>query len=149
MKRVLILALGCLLAALLLFPYLAGPARSGVHISGDGAGDIVLAVPRAATPVQAALEVILVDNWSKLRHIPGAQAMCGRACLVPYDVVTITHLIPNRTSVSLLILTDGLSPACVANVITATATRAELPKDAGCFPIQAKRWRLPLGLGYV
>ncbi len=99
------------------------------------------------------------SGWSKLRHVPGAEALCGPRCeAVPGPrVVRVIDLDPSGArKVVLIRLGEGAGTAlpgpgalsCARAILAAEAEglRGAPPPCGGG---AVTRWRLPLGLGFV
>ena len=134
-----------------------GEGPRGVHVSGDLAG--ALPSGGAATPEGARVEVVMLSGWSKLRHVPGAEALCGPPCeAVPGPrVVRVIDLAPRGArKVVLIRLGEGAGVAVpgaealgCARAILAAETARLLGAPPPCGGGAVTRWRLPLGLGYL
>ena len=134
-----------------------GEAPRGLHVSGDlapaiGRGD----APSAA---RARVEVVALSGWSKLRHVPGAEALCGPPCeAVPGPrVVRVIDLAPSGARKVVLIrlgegagvAVPGAQAAACARAIVAAETARLRGAPPPCEGGAVTRWRLPLGLGFV
>lgn len=136
---------------------LRGEGPGGLHVSGDLADRL----PRGDAPSagEAALEVVALSGWSKLRHLPGGPALCGPPCeAVPGPrVVRVIDLRPSGVrKIVLLRLAEGagVEPAgpealpCARAVLAAEAARL-LAGPPPCGGGAVTRLRLPLGLGFA
>ena len=147
-----------LLAALVgLLVAMAGEAPRGLHVSGDRAD----ALPRgdARTAASARVEVVTLSGWTKLRHVPGGPALCGRSCeAVPGPrLVRVLDLRPSGARKVVLIRLGegaGVEPAgrealpCARAIVAAEAARL-LGHEPPCEGRAVTRLRLPLGLGLL
>lgn len=166
MKRF-VTALAALIAATAFaaWHWTQGMPRSGLHISGDAAPQIITHIPATAPEHTAALRVVLLARWQNLRHLPELRVLCGADCRAPgVGHVTLVRLKPGQ--LQKIVLLDlsafGAAPAIAAGTpipdgplscITARirAEAASLrpraaPPCADTTPRQAT-WILPLGLG--
>ena len=134
-----------------------GEASRGLHVSGD----LAPAIGRGDAPSAAAarVEVVALSGWGKLRHVPGAEALCGPPCgAVPGPrVVRVIDLAPSGARKVVLIrlgegagvaVPDAEAAACARAIVAAEAARLRgAPPPCGGGAVT--RWRLPLGLGFV
>ena len=135
-----------------------GEAPRGLHVSGDLADR--LPAGDAGTAAGARVEVVTLSGWSKLRHIGGAEALCGPPCRGPAPgprVVRVIDLGPSGArKVVLIRLGEGAGARvpgpealpCARAVIAAETARL-LGAAPPCGGGEVTRWRLPLGLGYL
>lgn len=161
--------LAILLAAGLLWMARA-PDRSGVHISGDGAPDLIVVldargVPLAATPGAAATEVVLLRRWSRLaEHLPDLARLCREVCDGRSEVVILREPRPNGRRTVILhdigaadagagAALDTGAPvpakafACILPLLDQPAGDAVDPDAAPDIACEVTRkWRLPFGL---
>ena len=110
-----------------------GEAPRGVHVSGDlapliGRGD-------ALSAAAARVEVVALSGWGKLRHVPGAEALCGPPCeAVPGPrVVRVIDLAPRGArKVVLIRLGEGAGTA-VPDAEAAACARRRGGGDGGAW----------------
>ncbi|MEM9796794.1 MAG: hypothetical protein AAF919_09905 [Pseudomonadota bacterium] len=123
------------------------PGSDGaVHVSGDGAADVLpgLDMPLSADPAGARLEVVLIRRAESLRHVPRLARLCRGRCLEV--AVTVFHR-PSLSGLRKIVVLDvaalggggsldrgtglgGAPAACATEVIRAEWLEAALPDCA-------------------
>jgi len=169
-------ALGALVAgaAWLAFGRGVPDAGGGVAVIGDAAPQIHAAMGTAqALPLHtAALTVVAVADWSRLRYLDDMRALCGSACGGTAALVRVLRLSPGGARKVVLVdlsrwpgvagaaPSAGAGPdwsdadfACLAEALAAERTAlgpGALPSCAdGLAPPPRLRVALPAGLGVI
>ncbi|MEM7644282.1 MAG: hypothetical protein AAF366_17410 [Pseudomonadota bacterium] len=115
-----------------------------VHVSGDGAAPVGLALslPRAPSVASAELEVVLIRRWQNLEALPDLRRLCRAACDGGADVVRLRRPALNGQTDVLIVDVSafGAAPALDAG--------APIPEDVvGCLGILTTRvWGQTLGI---
>ncbi|MEM1430308.1 MAG: hypothetical protein AAGG09_12705 [Pseudomonadota bacterium] len=157
---------GAALAGVAWLTVLNGTPRGGVAVLGDEAPALHLAMGTAqALPLHtAAVTVVSVQGWERLRYIPDMADLCGPECFGTGGLVRVVPLSPTGSRKILFVNleawpgTAGLTRAseekdfaCVAETLTAEFARlrpAPVPHCAAPVEVaQGTRWVLPAGLG--
>lgn len=130
-----------------------GTPTAGVAIIGDKSQDLLkeTGLSQALPLHTAALTVVSVEEWFKLRYVEDMHALCGATCMDGTGLVRILRLSPTGSSRVLIVNHEALNSAkpiaCVADVVRAELTdglktRPPCARDV----TQANLWAVP-GLG--
>jgi len=152
-----VLALGVGLATLL------GGPRAGTAVIGDEAPAILDATGWVqALPVgSAAVTVVSVSDWGRLRYIADMSTLCGESCTGDVGLVRILALRPGGSRKVVFVNlaawqrhVAGEDPdwACLGRALVAEQGRlgaAERPACAERVPQSRTRYALPFDLGVV
>ncbi|MEM0937252.1 MAG: hypothetical protein AAF646_07625 [Pseudomonadota bacterium] len=142
------------------------PGGGGVAVLGDEAPALHAAMgTEQALPLHtAAVTVVSVQGWERLRYIPDMADLCGLDCYGTGGLVRVVPLSPRGSrkivfvnleawpgTTGLTRATEEKDFACLAAALRAefaALTAASLPECTGDVPIErGTRWVLPAGLG--
>ena len=136
----------------------SGAQRSGTAVIGDAAPAILAATGwQQALPVgAAALTVVSVEGWDRLRYIEDMARLCSARCAGEAALVRIAALRPGGSRKIVLVdlsrWEGETGMACLAQVLDAerrTVTAPALPDCAADRRMGRTRWSLPFDLGTV
>ena len=144
-----------------------GERPSGIAILGDAAPALhdAMGTTQALPVGSAAVTVVSVFDWDRLRYISDMAAVCGPDCAGEVGLVRAVRLLPGGSRKVIFVnhdawpgLADQTAPedpprdyGCLAATLSGEAMRltaAEVPACARSVPAAAgTRWVLPFGLG--
>ena len=129
--------------------------KAGVAIIGDQTPKLLeLTGLKQTLPLHtAAITVVSVEDWTRLRYIADMHALCGAACADPAGAVRVLRLRPGGSDVVLYLNHEMLGVTedlpCLAGIILAepqgSVTDDGLPECAGSGEVLSL-WSVP-GLG--